>query len=224
MSRSAAGQPRSRAITVMRRAYRSPRSPDVSVARRRPSRRTCITRRMLTKDLRIGPRANAGLGATARSVRRDAAPRDRRHRCCEIRSGKRGAASRRSAGGNRRLFGAHTSATRGRPRPAVDAATATVAKHSEARAAARAEAVVPRSVPARLDVGDCDSAPGLLGGRFGASTITCCVAKGRTGGPPRPRSPGCRLARRSGHLVPAGTRAAPYRPHQERDRDRPALP
>ena len=32
-------------------------------------------------------------------------------------------------------------------------------RHSEARAAARAEAVVARSVPARLDVGDCDSAP-----------------------------------------------------------------
>ena len=31
-------------------------------------------------------------------------------------------------------------------------------------------------------------------------------------GTARPRSRGCRLARRSGHLVPAGTRAAPYRP------------
>ena len=55
-------------------------------------------------------------------------------------------------------------------------------RHSEAGAAARVEAVVTRSGPARLDVGDCDSAPGLLGGRFRASTITCCVAKGRTGG------------------------------------------
>ena len=32
----------------------------------------------------------------------------------------------------------------------------------------------------------------------------------------RPRSPGCRLATRSGHLVPAGTRAAPYRPDEQR--------
>ena len=55
-------------------------------------------------------------------------------------------------------------------------------RHSEARAAARAEAVVARSVPARLDVGDCDSAPGLLGGRFRASTITCCTGTGRTEG------------------------------------------
>ena len=53
---------------------------------------------------------------------------------------------------------------------------------SAARAAARAEAVVPRPVPARLDVGDCDSAPGLLGGRFRASTITCCMGTGRTEG------------------------------------------
>ena len=55
-------------------------------------------------------------------------------------------------------------------------------RHSEARAAARAEAVAARSVPARLDVGDCDSAPGLLGGRFRASTITCCMGTGRTEG------------------------------------------
>ena len=32
----------------------------------------------------------------------------------------------------------------------------------------------------------------------------------------RPRSRGCRLATRSGHLVPAGTRAAPYRPTLQR--------
>ena len=34
----------------------------------------------------------------------------------------------------------------------------------------------------------------------------------------RSRSRGCRLATRSGHLVPAGTRAAPYRPDRERGR------
>ena len=55
-------------------------------------------------------------------------------------------------------------------------------RRSEARAAARAEAVVARSVAARLDVGDCDSAPGLPGGRFRASTITCCTGTGRTEG------------------------------------------
>jgi hypothetical protein len=54
------------------------------------------------------------------------------------------------------------------------------------------------------------SAPGLLGGRFRASTITCCVGTGHTEGALRPRSPGCQLARRSGHPVPAGTCAAPY--------------
>jgi len=81
---------------------------------------------------------------------------------------------------------------------------------------------VARSVPARLDVGDCDSAPGLLVGRFRASTITCCTGTGRTERPLRPRSHGCRLARRSGHLVPAGTRAAPYRPDQQRRRVSPA--
>lgn len=46
---------------------------------------------------------------------------------------------------------------------------------------------------------DCDSAPGLLAGRFRASTITCCVGTGRTEGPLRPRSPECRLAGRSSH-------------------------
>ena len=55
-------------------------------------------------------------------------------------------------------------------------------RHSEAGAAARAEAVVARPVPARLDVGDCDSAPGLLGGRFRASTITCRMGTGRAEG------------------------------------------
>jgi hypothetical protein len=85
---------------------------------------------MLTKGLRIAPRASASLGATravcgetqhlqigASSVLREP-------------FGKRGATSRRSAGSSRRLFGAHNSAIRGRPRPAVDAATATVAKRS----------------------------------------------------------------------------------------------
>ena len=43
-----------------------------------------------------------------------------------------------------------------------------------------------------------------------------CVGTGRSEGPLRPRSPGCRLARRSGHLVRAGTRAAPFRPIQQR--------
>ena len=55
------------------------------------------------------------------------------------------------------------------------------------------------------------SAPGLLGGRFRASTITCCTGTGRTERQLRPRLHGCRFARRSGHLVPAGTCAAPYR-------------
>jgi len=89
-------------------------------------------------------------------------------------------------------------------------------RRSEARAAARAEAVVARSVPARLHVRDRDGATGLLCGRFPASTITCCMGTGRTEGPLRPRAHGCRLARRSGHLVPAGTRAALFRPTGQR--------
>jgi hypothetical protein len=42
-------------------------------------------------------------------------------------------------------------------------------------------------------------------------------------GTPRPRSRGCRLATRSGHLVPAGTGAAPYRPEHQRDLGRAGL-
>jgi hypothetical protein len=124
--------------------------------------------------------------------------------------GKRGAAGWRSAGSSW-LFGAHNSAIVGGHRHAVDAATATVAlrKRRLSRRERRSSRAAPR--PRALDVGDCDSAPGLLGGRFRASTITCCVGTGRTEGPLRPRSPGCRLARRSGHLVLAGPRAAPYR-------------
>ena len=53
---------------------------------------------------------------------------------------------------------------------------------SAARAGASIEAVVARLGRARLDVGDCDSAPALLGARFRASTITCCVGTGRTEG------------------------------------------
>jgi hypothetical protein len=83
-------------------------------------------------------------------------------------------------------------------------------RHSEAGAAGRAEAVVPRPARARLDVVDRDSAR-FAGRRFRASTITSCVGTDFWG-PLRPRSPGCRLATHSGHLVPAGTRAAPYRP------------
>jgi len=56
---------------------------------------------------------------------------------------------------------------------------------------------------------------------FPASTITCCMGTGRTEGPLRPRSHDCRLARRSGHLVLAGTRAAPYRPERQRRPSRP---
>ena len=60
------------------------------------------------------------------------------------------------------------------------------------------------------------TAPALLGARFRASKITSRVGTDRTEGPLRPRSPGCPLARRSGHLVPAGIRALPYRPLRKR--------
>ncbi len=53
------------------------------------------------------------------------------------------------------------------------------------------------------------------GRRFRASPITSCVGTDGTDGRPRPRSPGCRLARGSGHLIAAGTRAAPTRPQRE---------
>ncbi len=97
-------------------------------------------------------------------------------------------------------------------------------RHSEARAAARVEAVVPRPARARLDAGDSHSAPSLLGGRFRASRITCYMGTGRTEGPLRPRSNGCHSGRRSGHLVPAGTRAAPHRPDRQRGRRRRGWP
>ena len=59
--------------------------------------------------------------------------------------------------------------------------------------------------------------PARFAGRpIPASTITCCEGTGRTEGPLRPRSPECRMARRSGHLVPAVTRAVPYRPTGKR--------
>ena len=80
-------------------------------------------------------------------------------------------------------------------------------KHGGVAPGRRLEVAWSPAVRARLEVGDCDSAPGSLGGRFRASTITCCVSTGRTEGPLRPRSPGCRLARRSGHPVPAEARA-----------------
>jgi hypothetical protein len=48
-------------------------------------------------------------------------------------------------------------------------------RDSAARAAARAEAGVPRPGLTGLDVGDCDSALSLLDRRFRASTITSCV-------------------------------------------------
>jgi hypothetical protein len=91
-----------------------------------------------------------------------------------------------------------------------------VAKQRRSLSRPRTKAVVPITAGARLDLGDCDSAPGLLAGRFRASTITCCVGTGRTEGPLRPRSAERRLARRSGHLVPAVTRAARYRPERSR--------
>jgi hypothetical protein len=48
-------------------------------------------------------------------------------------------------------------------------------RHSGSGAAARAEAIVARPGRARLDVGDCNSAPSLLGSRLPASTITSCA-------------------------------------------------
>jgi hypothetical protein len=51
---------RLRATTAMRRVSRSGRSPGGWDAPRPPSRRTCTTHLMLTKDLRIAARTNAG--------------------------------------------------------------------------------------------------------------------------------------------------------------------
>ena len=70
----------------------------------------------------------------------------------------------------------------------------------------------------RLPLGDRDQCRQFVGRRFRASTITACVGTDGTDGRPRPRSPGCRLARGSGHLIAAGTRAAPTRPFGKRDR------
>ena len=59
-----AGLRRLLATTAMPRVSRSGRSPGGWDGRRPPSRRTCTTRLMLTNDLGIAPRVNAGLGAT----------------------------------------------------------------------------------------------------------------------------------------------------------------
>ena len=55
-------------------------------------------------------------------------------------------------------------------------------RHSDAGAAARAEAVVPRPARARSDGGGCDSAPEFAGRRLPASVITSCVGIERTEG------------------------------------------
>ena len=79
-----AGPRRSRATTATRKGSPSPRSPGLGRARP-PSRHTCMTRLMLTKNLRIAPGANAVLGATHAEYgasRDTSADRRRVGRCC----------------------------------------------------------------------------------------------------------------------------------------------
>ena len=64
----------------------------------------------------------------------------------------------------------------------------------------------------------------VAGRRFRGSPITSCVGTDGTDGRPRPRSTSCRLARGSGHLIAAGTRAAPTRPQEKRFSARSTLP
>ena len=87
-----------------------------------------------------------------------------------------------------------------------------------------AKSTCPVAALSRLPLGDRDSAARFAGRRFRASPITSCVGTDGTDGRPRPRSPGCRLARGSGHLIAAGTRAAPTRPVERRMRRPHARP
>ena len=84
-----AGLRRLLATTAMRRVSRSERSPGGWDGRRPPSRRTCTTRLRLTKDLGV---VHALIARSLRrrlgvSQPRDAAARDRRHRCRQVRWG-----------------------------------------------------------------------------------------------------------------------------------------
>ena len=80
----------------------------------------------------------------------------------------------------------------------------------------RPQPIAATSMAWRLERRDCSWAiatahPSLLVfSHRQQSTIT--FRHGTYRGSPRPRSPGCCLARRSGHLIAAGTRAAPFRP------------
>ena len=118
-----------RATSARPKDHRSSRSLSAWADHRQRSRPTSTTRRMPRKDLPCPTRERKQRAA-------------RRAQCAARRSssrsapsvlrdpfGKLGATSRRSAGSGR-LFGAHNSAVGGRPRPAVDAATATVATQS----------------------------------------------------------------------------------------------
>ena len=76
----------------------------------------------------------------------------------------------------------------------------------------RAEPVVPRPGPARLGCGRLRQRPELAGRPTPSTHDHALRRHGPYRGWPRPRSPGCRLAWPSGHLVAARTLAAAYRP------------
>ena len=139
---------RSRATTATRRGSRSPRSPGGSVAQKPPSRRTCTTNLTLTKGLRKPrrdarrvwrPPAHKADPGLSRAERTPPWPGGTALR--PIPSGARAHArgrylsayaSRRSAGGSRRLVGAHNSAIAGGHGHAVGTTIATVAKRKPA--------------------------------------------------------------------------------------------
>ena len=89
-------------------------------------------------------------------------------------------------------------------------------RHSEAGAAAKAEAVVARSRPRTPGCGRSGQRTGFAGPPIQSNHDRILRRHGTYPGSLRPR---CRLVRRSGHLIAAGTRAAPTRPeHQRRGR------
>ena len=106
----------------------------------------------------------------------------------------------------------------GPARPATTGRPDSWQRHSEAGAAVRAEAVVPRPGPARPGCGRLRQRPELAGRPTPSKHNHVLRRHGPYRGWPRLRSSGCRLGWPSGHLVAARTLAAAYRPKHQRRR------
>ena len=84
-------------------------------------------------------------------------------------------------------------------------------------------AITPRRLTWLLLLGDCDSAPEFAGPPIPNKHEQVLRRHGPHWGSPRSRSPRCRFARRSGHPIAAGTRAAPTGPTRKRFQGRSRL-